>query len=235
MSLKITGVKVGKTDITSTYTDGISQSDIVRDFTVTAVSLDSISPIDDNFIYNGSEIKPKPIIYAVVNGETVELHEEKGDYVLSYSNNKNVGTATVTAMGIGNYSGSVSTTFVINPKVVNLQWGETSWVYDGTTHNTTCVVENLVSGDICTVTLSGNSITNIGQTTVTATGLSNGNYTLLGTSNTSVILTILAGMFVKISGVWTPVKKVYKKVSGSWVQQELDKVFSTSEVYKKMD
>lgn len=235
MSLKITGVKVGKTDITSTYTDGISQSDIVRDFTVTAVSLDSISPIDDNFIYNCSEIKPKPIIYAVVNGETVELHEENGDYVLSYSNNKNAGTATVTATGIGNFTGTVSTTFTIHPKIVTLQWGETTWTYDGDEHQTTCVVSNLVSGDTCTVILIGNTITDIGTNTVTATELDNTNYTLTGATDLSRTLTVTAGLFVKLSGVWTPVKKVYKKVSGSWVQQDMSTAFSTSKMYKKMN
>ena len=36
------------------------------------------------------------------------------DYTVSYSNNVEPGTATVTLTGIGNYTGSVSTTFTIN-------------------------------------------------------------------------------------------------------------------------
>ena len=47
---QITGIKVGKTNITSTYVDNISQSDS-KAFTVTAVSLGSMSTIDDYFIY----------------------------------------------------------------------------------------------------------------------------------------------------------------------------------------
>ena len=157
---------------------------------------------------------------------------------MTYSNNVNASTsqvkATVTATGIGNFTGTLTQTWNINPKVVTLQWGDTSWTYDGSPHSTTCNVSNLVNGDSCTVTLSGNSITNIGQTTVTATGLSNTNYTLEGATNTSVILTIVAGMFVKISGIWTPVKQVYRKENGNWVYYENPgAVLSTSQMYIK--
>lgn len=40
------------------------------------------------------------------------------DYQLTYQNNTNVGTGTVTATGIGDYKGTVSTTFKIIPKKV---------------------------------------------------------------------------------------------------------------------
>ncbi len=155
---------------------------------------------------------------------------------MEYSNNVNASTntvkATVTATGIGNYTGTLSQTWNIVPKVVTLQWGPTSWRYDGNPHSTTCVVSNLVSGDTCTVILSGNSITNIGSTTVTATGLSNSNYKLPESGITQT-LTINPGLFVKISGNWTPVKAVYKRVSGSWVQQDMTTAFSTSGRYIK--
>ena len=228
----IKGIKVGKTDITSTYVDNTSQSD-TKEFTVVAVSLSSMSTIDDHFVYNGSEIRPEPIVYAVVNGEQMELHNGE-HYTLTYLNNVNAGTATVTATGIGNFTGTVSQNFIINPRIVILQWGTTSWVYDGNQHSTTCEVSNLVSGDTCTVTLSGNTITNVGSTTVTVTDLSNPNYTLTGASNVSVTLTIMASLFVKLSGVWTPVKKVFKRVSGSWVEQDMTTAFDTTKKYIKV-
>ena len=68
---QITGIKVGRTNITSTYVDNTSQSD-TKEFTVTAVSLGTISSID-NSVYDGTEIRPLPTITAVVNGNTVEL------------------------------------------------------------------------------------------------------------------------------------------------------------------
>ena len=231
---QITGIKVGKTNITSTYVDNVSQSDS-KEFTVTAVSLGSMSTIDDYFIYNGSEICPLPIITAIVNGESVELQNGR-DYTLEYTNNVNASTdnkkAIITATGIGNFTGTLTQTFNINPMVVVLNWGTTSWRYDGNPHSTTCTVTNLVSDDTCTVILSGNSITNIGSTTVTATGLSNSNYKLPESGITQT-LTINPGLFVKISGNWTPVKAVYKRVSGSWVQQDMTTAFSTSGRYIK--
>ena len=231
---QITGIKVGKTNITSTYVDNISQSDS-KAFTVTAVSLGSMSTIDDYFIYNGSEICPLPIITAIVNGKSVELQNGR-DYTLEYTNNVNASTdnkkAIITATGIGNFTGTLTQTFNINPMVVVLNWGPTSWRYDGNPHSTTCTVTNLVSDDTCTVILSGNSITNIGSTTVTATGLSNSNYKL-PESGVTQTLTINPGLFVKISGNWTPVKAVYKRVSGSWVQQDMTTAFSTSGRYIK--
>ena len=42
------------------------------------------------------------------------------DYTVSYKNNKNVGTATVTVTGKGNYEGTVSKSFKINPKATTL-------------------------------------------------------------------------------------------------------------------
>ena len=58
----------------------------------------------------------------------------------------------------------------------------------------------------------------VGSTTISATGLENPNYTLSGADNTSILLVINSGLVVKIAGNWTPVKAVYKRVSGSWVQ-----------------
>ena len=311
----IKGTKVGTTDITSTYVDGGSSSD-TQEFEVTAVSLSSISKPENN-TYNGTYWEPVPTVTAIVDGVSTVLVKDE-DFTLSYSNNRDVGTATVTATGINNFTGTVSNTWTIvgadmtvtandqsydydgqfhgypitvstvnnqtatiryrttssgeynltsEPQfkdVVNsgyegtvyfkvtapnhkdytgtyhleiypleavLSWGTLEWTYDGNAHGTTCTVTNLISGDTCMVILSGNSITNIGQTTVTATGLSNSNYSL--PSDVTRTLIIAAGLFVKLSGIWTPVKKVYKRVSGSWVEQEITTAFSASEAYIK--
>lgn len=41
------------------------------------------------------------------------------DYSVSYSNNENVGTANVSISGLGNYSGTTSTTFAIEAKLLS--------------------------------------------------------------------------------------------------------------------
>ena len=43
------------------------------------------------------------------------------DYTVSYKNNKNVGTATVTIQGCGGYRGTITKTFMINPKPTTLK------------------------------------------------------------------------------------------------------------------
>jgi hypothetical protein len=59
-------------------------------------------------VYNGTEQKPAA---TVKDGETTLV--EGTDYTLAYTNNVNVGTATVTATGIGNYTGTQTKEFAI--------------------------------------------------------------------------------------------------------------------------
>ena len=313
---EIRGIKVGKTNITSTYTS----KDDTKEFTVTPVSLGTIAT-PANTVYTGSAITPTPTVTAVVDGVSTTL-EFGTDYTLSYSNNTNVGTATVTATGIGNFEGTVSSTWqitgatitvtandqsftydgsyhgssvtvstvndqpyevkyrttssgeynltsapqfknvvnsgylgtvyfqvtadnhqtytgsyqlVIYPKVATLSWGQTTWMFDGSPHTVTCTVSNLETGDTCTVTLDNPTRTAIGTQTVEAIGLSNSNYTLTGATDLTRDLIISAALFVKLSGTWTPVKGVYKKIGGSWIEQDMTSAFSTAERYKKMN
>lgn len=64
----------------------------------------------NKFTYNGMEQEPKVVVRA---SDTVLT--EGQDYTLSYSKNKNAGTATVTIDGMGCYLGSISRTFEISP------------------------------------------------------------------------------------------------------------------------
>lgn len=69
----------------------------------------------DQFTYNGSEQEPK----VTVRSSNVVLSEGQ-DYELSYENNRNAGTATVTIKGIGLYLGSISKTFEIRPAQIRI-------------------------------------------------------------------------------------------------------------------
>lgn len=165
-------------------------------------------------------------------------------------------SGTTSGENAGNYSATYSivnsnycwvdmttATVTVNWSIAQLEatlrWGTREWLYDGNSHSTTCGVSNLIkiqtpSGlkfDSCMVTLSGNSITEIGSTLVTATALSNSNYKL--PSSKSTILTIKPCMYVKSSGGWVPVIQAYKKENGVWVRQTttIGSLFSTSEKY----
>ena len=70
---------------------------------------------EKSFVYNGEEQKPEVMVTAKrEEGEDILLTEGT-DYTLSYKNNKNAGTATVTVKGIGEYTGEVSEDFIIEP------------------------------------------------------------------------------------------------------------------------
>ncbi len=76
----------------------------------------TISGIDDSYDYMGSAIEPVPSV--TYNTGTIErgtLALAAGtDYTVSYENNTNAGTATVTLTGKGDYSGTLARNFTIN-------------------------------------------------------------------------------------------------------------------------
>ncbi len=71
-------------------------------------NLFTIELSNSSLVYNGTELKPTA---TVKDGSAVLV--EGTDYTLAYTNNVNVGTATVTATGIGNYTGTQTKEFSI--------------------------------------------------------------------------------------------------------------------------
>ena len=101
-----------------TYTMTVKAKESADNFTGTATAQYSIVAADANlfnitlgtstFTFNGTELKPT---VTVKDGNTTLV--ENTDYTLAFTNNVNVGTATVTATGIGNYSGTKTATYAI--------------------------------------------------------------------------------------------------------------------------
>ena len=73
--------------------------------------------VDDlhDVTYTGSAIMPDPVVTDAACGYTLA---NGTDYTLSYANNVNAGTATVTVTGKGNYTGSIPRTFSIAKLIV---------------------------------------------------------------------------------------------------------------------
>ena len=67
----------------------------------------------DTYTFTGNEIKPFSKFY--LDGR---LLKNGKDYTVKYSSNVNAGKATITVVGKGNYEGSLSKKFVINPKKI---------------------------------------------------------------------------------------------------------------------
>lgn len=111
-------------------------------------------------VYNGAEQKPT----VTISYNATKLIEGT-DYTLTYTNNINVGTATVTATGKGNYKGAISKTFQINKKAITVTANSASKVYDGTALTSSggkITTGSLEDGHTITITSTG-TITNFGS------------------------------------------------------------------------
>ena len=107
--------KVGTAKVTITgkgnYTGSVSKTYSIKNNFKKA----TISGIS-NKSYTGKNITQS--ITVKHNGKTLK----KGtDYTVSYSNNKNIGTATVKITGKGSYTGTITKTFKINPAKQEIQ------------------------------------------------------------------------------------------------------------------
>ena len=135
-----------------------------------ALTASMIGTVADT-IYSGSAQTPSPVVVDAERGVTLVLGK---DYKLSYSNNKNVGTASVTVTGMGNYSDSVSRNFLISQRSISdatITLGS-ALVYNGKSQTQT-ISGVKVDGLDVSYTVVGNSATEAGIYTMTLTGTGN--------------------------------------------------------------
>jgi len=166
----ITASGLTSTNYAITYAEGT--------FTITSKSITdtdiTVSPISD-LVYNGSLQRPKPIVEDGSN-----LLEEGIDYKLSYSDNTNVGSATVTVTGIGNYNGTRTVTFTIVPKIIDILISDQEKDYGDQDPVFVFTADPILYGsDIFTGELSRASGEAVGEYLISSGTLSAGdNYTL---------------------------------------------------------
>ncbi len=80
-------------------------------------------------VYTGSSITPIPVVK--FNGKTLA---NGSDYSCTYTNNINVGTATVTITGKGNYDGTITRTFKITPATMKVNLSGYTGTFDNQNH-----------------------------------------------------------------------------------------------------
>ncbi len=89
----------------------------VKEFKITPIKFDdkkvSVSLEQSSFVYNGQSITP--VVYVAYNHNYLI---QNTDFTATYSNNNAPGVATVKIKGIGNYSGSISKTYIILPEKI---------------------------------------------------------------------------------------------------------------------
>ena len=142
-----------------------------RDFKNTTDNTVVISDVADQ-TYTGSLIAPN----VTVTCNDVELVKDT-DYTVSYSNNKNVGTATISITGIGDYTGTIKKNFnIVARGISDTTIGSIpNQTYTGNSISAMPVITyngaTLTKGTDYTLTYSNN--VNVGTGTVTITGKGN--------------------------------------------------------------
>jgi len=144
------------------------QNDSSGTWTKTAAKIITVDPIPDQQ-YTGSSIQP---VVTVKDGtKTLTLNT---DYTVSYTNNTQAGTATVTINGVGSYIGSsVSTTFAIiriTPVAADFNiTGTGTFTYDGSVKTVTITPKEGKSNGTITVKYNGSTTapSTLGTYTVT--------------------------------------------------------------------
>ena len=207
---------VGTATVTATgkgkYTGTISKTFTISAKSATNINGCTMTLSGTSFEYTGSAIQPT---VTIKNGSTTLVNGT--DYTLSYSNNTNVGTATVTATGKGNYTGTISKTFTITAKKISgctMTLSSSSFTYTGSAIQPTVTIKNgsttLVNGTDYTLSYSNN--TNVGTATVTATG--KGKYT----GTISKTFTISAKSATNINGCTMILSGTSFEYTGSAIQ-----------------
>ena len=163
----------------------------VSEITITYGKVDisnaDVSGIEDK-TYNGSEQTQSPVVK--LNG--VELVNGT-DYEVTYKENVNAGSATMTVTGVEKYSGSVDKTFTIAPAKVDKPVAATNLVYNGKT-------QIGVPGNAKYYTVKNGSATNAGSYTATATCVSS-NYVFTDGKSTASVPWKIAQASVKTAAV----------------------------------
>lgn len=168
-----------------------------------------ISGYAPSYAYTGNAITPGVVV------ETGSRTLTPGtDYTVSYSNNVNAGTATITVTGIGRYSGTQTANFVIEPK--SMQSLSTTDIadrtYTGDAYTPDITVSDggkvLTKGVDYTVTYTNN--TNPGTASILIQGTSN-NYS--GTKVVSFKISAVAVKGLKASNV------KYNSLKLRWTKQ----------------
>ena len=124
---KVTIKGAGTVTITATAAEGTNYKSGSASYTlkVTASKTDvsgcTVTLSATSYTYNGQAKKPS---VTVTNGSTTLVADT--DYTVSYSNNTNAGTSTVTITGKGDYTGTNSTTFTIKQAAAKLTFANAS-------------------------------------------------------------------------------------------------------------
>ena len=190
-TLTITGI--------GNYTGIKTQTFSIVSKSASTLTIDAIA----NQTYTGSDITPSVV---VKDGSTTLT--ENTDYTIAYMSNINVGTATATITGIGNYSGTNIQPFTITPRALTIRATNSSKIYGEANPSLSFSYSGLVAGDS-----DIDQVPSISTTATTTSGAGNYPITLTGGSDPNYILTRVDGVLEvtpsPLSLAVTPATKIY--------------------------
>ena len=186
---------------TVTVTNGTST--IMQDVTVkpAAISIASATVQDKTYDGNQGATVTGVEFTGLVNDESLTSgtdYTATAKFTDKNAADNKTATVTVNLKENGNYTfangektATSNATATIEQLPVTLDWGTTSFTYDGQPHSVTAAITNAVSGDDVSVVYDSNSTTsatNVGNYTATVSGLDGddaSNYTIEGVENLS--------------------------------------------------
>lgn len=196
---KVTLVAVGSTTITAKFAGNDNLNSAEGSYTLTVSKAD---PVDAGLSFSSESAKAT---YGDTKVSSPSLSNPNKLSLTWNSGNKKVATVStsgaVTVVGVGEteisaaFAGNdsflpatVSYILTVAKKEVGIEWGSTTFTYDGKAHVPEATATGLVGSDKCSVTVDG-AQTNAGSYTATASALSNANYKLPadGTTTTFTI------------------------------------------------
>lgn len=178
---------VNSTDYTYTYADNVNAGTAfvnvtgkgnysglcTTTFTINKAELGSVTVSPTSYTYDGSEKKPT----ATVKDKSGRTLKTTDGYSVVYSSNISPGTATVTATGNNNCTGTASATFTIKKASLGtLTLNQASFVYDGLAKEPGVVVKNSAGAELTRdkdYTVKYDKNINVGTAAVTVTGIGN--------------------------------------------------------------
>ena len=196
-------------------------------FSIISKTIGSLTISLDNTSYTYDKTEKKPNVTIKDGSKTLTLNT---DYTLSYSNNINAGTATVTITGKGNYKSSTTKNFTINKRSITVKANNQTINYGSSiaTGVGYITVSNLVSGDTVTsitLTPSTSNVTTSGTITPSNISINNGsgniNYNPTYQKGTLVInsVEVCANIYIngasKIGSKTTDTKECCNSTNGS--------------------
>ncbi len=220
-AVTITGIPKDDPDQT-TYTGTVTVS-----FTVKPVTLASATIKYPSLVYTGKTRTQSgtTVVTATVAGQEKVL-TWKTDYTISYKNSLNAGTATMTIMGKGNYTGTLTKTFTITKRAqtltaaaasAKLQPGKTTQITaKNTTYTGVTGTFSYTSSDTAVATVNSKGLVTAkapGKAVITVK-VTTPNY-----KDASVKITVKvvpkATASVKLSKTSTGIKVTWQKVAGA--------------------